>query len=406
MVIEDYNYNDFPAVAFAARIDGRDQDTFVPAAKLVANGECFSIVSDYLGTPQQAYDKNGEKVWEQELDIYGRQRKRPFAFIPFKYQGQYEDAETGLYYNRFRYYDPNAGSYISQDPIGLEGDTLNLYNYVVDNNDGNDPLSEEYENVSTFVYCHGNPICLFDPDGQGDYYTNGGVWLGSDQKKDNFVYTASGVHQSKDKNGSMVNVFENPQKLSISHSKFIRQSSTVYGESSAYRVRDKKSEPSEDLKKEMYAIASVHQRNSKAYGISSEPAKDFRSKSAKERNDLPLMRTAIAAEINALKNGIDYSYGATTWDGAEQAQFSENEQRKSNGHFEIHMNTMGWNISPKHYAQWKNNIGKSFKAPMIRVARDSFYNSVTKKSIPNPNAGKMRLQSTAVYGRTILWKTN
>nr|WP_306305908.1 RHS repeat-associated core domain-containing protein [Prevotella aurantiaca] len=57
-------------------------------------------------------------MWEQELDIYGRQRKRPSAFIPFKYQGQYEDAETGLYYNRFRYYDPNAGSYISQDPIG------------------------------------------------------------------------------------------------------------------------------------------------------------------------------------------------------------------------------------------------------------------------------------------------
>ena len=82
-----------------------EQDTFVPAAKLVANGDCFSIVSDYLGTPMQAYDKQGDKVWEQELDIYGRQRKRPSAFIPFKYQGQYEDAETGLYYNRFRYYE-------------------------------------------------------------------------------------------------------------------------------------------------------------------------------------------------------------------------------------------------------------------------------------------------------------
>ena len=130
MVIEDYNYNDFPAVAFAARIDGRDQDTFVPAAKLVANGDCFSIVSDYLGTPLQAYDKKGDKVWEQELDIYGRQRKRPSAIIPFKYQGQYEDAETGLYYNRFRYYDPNSGSYISQDPIGLVGENPTLYSHV------------------------------------------------------------------------------------------------------------------------------------------------------------------------------------------------------------------------------------------------------------------------------------
>ena len=152
MVIEDYNYNDFPAVAFAARIDGRDQDTFVPAAKLVANGECFSIVSDYLGTPMQAYDKQGDKVWEQELDIYGRQRKRPSAFIPFKYQGQYEDAETGLYYNRFRYYDPNAGSYISQDPIGLAGNNPTLYAYVSDVNYWNDVLgltAEVYKLVAT-----------------------------------------------------------------------------------------------------------------------------------------------------------------------------------------------------------------------------------------------------------------
>ena len=111
-----------------------EQDTFVPAAKLVANGDCFSIISDYLGTPMQAYDKDGNKVWEQELDIYGRQRKRPSSFIPFKYQGQYEDAETGLYYNRFRYYDPNAGSYISQDPIGLAGGNPTLYGYVNDIN--------------------------------------------------------------------------------------------------------------------------------------------------------------------------------------------------------------------------------------------------------------------------------
>ena len=111
-----------------------EQDTFVPAAKLVANGECFSIISDYLGTPLQAYDKKGNKVWEQELDIYGRQRKRASAFIPFKYQGQYEDAETGLYYNRFRYYDPKAGSYISQDPIGLAGGNPTIYGFINDTN--------------------------------------------------------------------------------------------------------------------------------------------------------------------------------------------------------------------------------------------------------------------------------
>ena len=49
---------------------------------------------------------------------------------PFRYQGQYEDAEIGLYYNRFRYYDPSTGGYISQDPIGLEGNNPTLYAFV------------------------------------------------------------------------------------------------------------------------------------------------------------------------------------------------------------------------------------------------------------------------------------
>jgi RHS repeat-associated protein len=52
---------------------------------------------------------------------------------PFRYQGQYEDKEIGLYYNRFRYYSPEEGMYISQDPIRLEGGSR-LYGYVDDPN--------------------------------------------------------------------------------------------------------------------------------------------------------------------------------------------------------------------------------------------------------------------------------
>ena len=113
-----------------------EQNTFIPAAKLAANGESFSIVTDYLGTPLQAFDNNGNKVWEQELDIFGRERtgNNKSSFIPFKYQGQYEDAETGLYYNRFRYYDSRTGNYISQDPIGLAGGNPTFYGYVFNSN--------------------------------------------------------------------------------------------------------------------------------------------------------------------------------------------------------------------------------------------------------------------------------
>ena len=51
-------------------------------------------------------------------------------FIPFRFQGQYEDEETGLYYNRFRYYSPEDGCYTQQDPIGLAGENPTIYGYV------------------------------------------------------------------------------------------------------------------------------------------------------------------------------------------------------------------------------------------------------------------------------------
>ena len=130
------------------------KDNFVPSAKLTNQGS-YSIISDHLGTPVEAYDQDGKKVWEQELDIYGRVRKRPTRnvygakiddgmkpdnFIPFRYQGQYEDEETGLFYNRFRYYSPELGQYISQDPIGLAGGNPTLYGYVHNPNWWIDPL--------------------------------------------------------------------------------------------------------------------------------------------------------------------------------------------------------------------------------------------------------------------------
>ena len=61
----------------------------------IQDGERYTIISDY--------------------DIYDnlRNRKGIRDFIPFRQLGQYEDDETGLYYNSFRYYDPRIGNYIS-----------------------------------------------------------------------------------------------------------------------------------------------------------------------------------------------------------------------------------------------------------------------------------------------------
>jgi RHS repeat-associated protein len=67
-------------------------------------------------------------AYEQAMDT---EQLRLIPVPPFRYPGQYEDDETGLYYNRFRYYDPEVGHYLSQDPLGLAGGPA-LYAYVAD----------------------------------------------------------------------------------------------------------------------------------------------------------------------------------------------------------------------------------------------------------------------------------
>jgi RHS repeat-associated protein len=57
---------------------------------------------------------------------------------PLRFQGQYFDEETGLHYNRFRYYDPDCGRFVSQDPIGLNGGT-NLFAHAPSPNNWIDP---------------------------------------------------------------------------------------------------------------------------------------------------------------------------------------------------------------------------------------------------------------------------
>ncbi|MFL0170883.1 RHS repeat domain-containing protein [Tenacibaculum maritimum] len=80
------------------------------------------------------YDEKGEQVWERSLDLNGKVINGSNAPCPFLYQGQYYDKEIELAYNRFRYYDPDDGRYISKDPIGLESQEANFYSYVGDSN--------------------------------------------------------------------------------------------------------------------------------------------------------------------------------------------------------------------------------------------------------------------------------
>jgi len=117
-----------------------EPESFAPLAKLTTT-ERFGIVTDHLGTPTAMLDEQGKHVWGADIGVYGDLRNvvGEKAACPFRWPGQYEDEETGLYYNRFRYYDPEAGGYVSQDPIRLMGG-LGLHRYVADSLSNTDPF--------------------------------------------------------------------------------------------------------------------------------------------------------------------------------------------------------------------------------------------------------------------------
>ena len=118
-----------------------EEDSFSPIAK-IKNDKQYSIVNDHLGTPIEGYDETGALIWERQLNANGKiiTQKGIQNFCPFLYQGQSFDNEIELAYNRFRYYDPEDGKYISQDPIGLASGEPNFYAYVEDSNFWIDPL--------------------------------------------------------------------------------------------------------------------------------------------------------------------------------------------------------------------------------------------------------------------------
>ncbi|MBZ0331980.1 RHS domain-containing protein [Halomonas sp. ANAO-440] len=117
--------------------------SFVPMFRIddTQQGQVLSAyITDALGTPMQLVTPNGTTRWQAQPDDWAAVKNaRGNTAQPIRFQGQWHDEESGLYYNRHRYYDPQQGRYISQDPIGLNGGT-NLYGYVTNPTGMVDPL--------------------------------------------------------------------------------------------------------------------------------------------------------------------------------------------------------------------------------------------------------------------------
>jgi len=101
---------------------------------------------DHLGTPQELTDHEGSIAWSAQYKAWGEAReaiseagRRAGFRNPIRFQGQYWDEETGLHYNRYRYYDPVSGRFVSKDPIGLKGG-INAHQYAPNPVNWIDPL--------------------------------------------------------------------------------------------------------------------------------------------------------------------------------------------------------------------------------------------------------------------------
>ena len=88
---------------------------------------------DQIGIPREMTDKDGNLLWFGNYTGWGRLKEETKvtdnAYQPFRLQNQYVDRETGLHYNFFRYYEPDAGRFVNQDPIGLHGGE-NFYQFA------------------------------------------------------------------------------------------------------------------------------------------------------------------------------------------------------------------------------------------------------------------------------------
>ena len=142
-----------------------DQDSYEPLAQVFDNAKdgkqyLAYFHNDQIGIPREMTDIHGNLLWYGEYTAWGRLKKdeRVYkdAHQPFRLQNQYFDEETGLHYNLMRYYEPEAGRFVNQDPIGLWGGD-NLYTFA--------PNAQTWVDIFGLYKCRDKCEAIFKRDG-------------------------------------------------------------------------------------------------------------------------------------------------------------------------------------------------------------------------------------------------
>ena len=120
---DPYNHNDSATGDGAGGVLGWPQEQ--------VDAVFYSMVCDLAGAPKELIDPaTGEVVGYATYTLFGKRQWAGTVNTPLLFTGQYEDTESGWVYNRFRYYDPHAGVYNAQDPLGLLANLGTAQGYV------------------------------------------------------------------------------------------------------------------------------------------------------------------------------------------------------------------------------------------------------------------------------------
>ena len=118
-----YNHNDSATGDGAGGVLGWPQER--------VDAVFYSMVCDLAGAPKELINPTtGEVVGYATYTLFGKRHWAGMVSTPLLFTGQYEDTESGWVYNRFRYYDPHAGVYNAQDPLGLLANLGTAQGYV------------------------------------------------------------------------------------------------------------------------------------------------------------------------------------------------------------------------------------------------------------------------------------
>lgn len=126
--------------------------------------QVYHFHCDSNGTPTRLTDSEGNNVWSGTSVAWGGTLVSESIAMenPIRLPNQYFDVETGLIYNRYRYFDTDIGQFISQDPIGLDGG-INIYEYAPNPIGYIDPLGLVHEKTQGY-HVYG----LYDVDANGN----------------------------------------------------------------------------------------------------------------------------------------------------------------------------------------------------------------------------------------------